>query len=168
MPSGIFPESILCATLSCSRLFRSLNVLGIGPISLLKLTSNTVRFLSIPISGGRHEFKPLFIKIISFRFDMFPKLDGTQPWNLLFATTITDTGEFPKLSGRLNTNLLWLMKMASNGLSKSSRGTDPSNSLNLRSKNFSDGSFRITTGNFPANLLLLRSNSKSNFRFLNL
>lgn len=168
MPSGIFPDSMLCATLSCSMPLRSLNVSGIGPRSLLKLTSKTVRFLSNPISGGRHEFKPLFIKMISLRFDMLPKLEGTQPWNLLFAKTITDTGEFPKLSGRLNTNRLWLIKMASRGLSKSSRGTVPSNSLNLRSKNFSDGSFRTTTGNFPANLLLLRSNSKSNFRFLNL
>lgn len=70
---------------------------------------------------------------------MLPRLAGTQPWSLLFATTITDTGELPKLSGRSKANLLWLMKMASKSLSNSSFGTVPSNSLNLRSKNFSVG-----------------------------
>lgn len=117
----------------------------------------------MPISFGRQDLKPLFIKIISFRFDMFPKLDGTQPWNLLLASTMTETGEFPKLSGSSNLNLLWLMKMASKSLSKSSFGTDPSNSLNLRSRNFNIGNSRTTPGNFPANLLLLRSSSNSSF-----
>ncbi|TYG59662.1 hypothetical protein ES288_D07G004800v1 [Gossypium darwinii] len=76
--------------------------------------------------------------------------------NLLRQTkTITETGELPKLS-------------ASKSLSKSSLGTVPSNSLNLKSKNLSKGSLRITSGNLPANRLLLRSNSNISFNFINL
>uniref|UniRef100_A0A2P2JKQ8 Uncharacterized protein MANES_03G067800 n=1 Tax=Rhizophora mucronata TaxID=61149 RepID=A0A2P2JKQ8_RHIMU len=107
------------------------------------------------------------MSMISFRFDMFPKLDGTHPLKLLLANTMTDTGEFPKLSGRLNLNLLWLIKIASRGLSNSSFGTGPSNSLNLRSKYLRFGRLSTTSGNFPANRLLLRSSSYSIFKFLN-
>lgn len=131
------PDSRLCATSSCSILTRLPNESGSGPKSSLKLTSSTVKFCSNPISEGMQDLNPLFIKIISLRLDMFPMLDGTHPWNLLLATTMTDTGELPKLSGRSNLNLLWLMKIASSGLSNSSLGTVPSNSLNLRSKNLS-------------------------------
>lgn len=134
----------------------------------MKLTSNTVKFLSIPISGGKQDLNPLFIKIISFNLDMLPRLEGTQPWNLLLAKTITETGELPKLSGISNLKRLLLIKIASKSLSKSSLGTVPSNSLNLRSKNLSWGSLRTTFGNLPANLLLLRSSSNSNLRFWNL
>ncbi|XWS60778.1 hypothetical protein CRYUN_Cryun07bG0066300 [Craigia yunnanensis] len=45
------------------------------------------------------------------------------------------------------------MKRASKSLSKSSFGMVPSNSLNLKSKNLSKGSFRTTSGNLSANLL---------------
>lgn len=131
------PDSKLCATSSCSILTKLPNDSGNGPNSSLKLTSNTVKFFSNPISEGTQDLNPLFIKIISLRLDMFPMLDGTHPWNLLLAKTTTDTGELPKLSGRSNLNLLWLMKIASSGLSNSSLGTVPSNSLNLRSKNLS-------------------------------
>lgn len=141
---------------------------GNGPNSSLKLTSNTVKFLSRPISGGRQDLNPLFIMMISLRLDMLPRLEGRQPWNLLLASTMTDTGELPKLSGRSNLNRLWLMKMASNGLSKSSFGTVPSNSLNLRSRNLSCGSFKTTSGNLPAKRLLLISNSNKSFRVSNL
>ncbi|RYR07548.1 hypothetical protein Ahy_B05g074928 isoform A [Arachis hypogaea] len=65
-----------------------------------------VRFFNNPTSAGKQERKPLFIRIISFSLDMFPMLEGTQPWNLLFAKTITDTGEFPKLSGKSKTKRL--------------------------------------------------------------
>ncbi|KAF1872684.1 hypothetical protein Lal_00016521 [Lupinus albus] len=138
---------------------------GNGPNNWLKLTSNTVMFFNNPISDGKHERNALFIRIISFKFDMFPILAGIQPWNLLFARTITETGEFPKLSGRLNTKRLSFMNIASRSLSNNSLGTVPSKSLNLRSKNFSSGSVNTTFGNFPTNLLLLRSSSK---RSLNL
>lgn len=168
MLAGISPESILCATLSCSRLTISPILSGKGPINSLKLTSKTVKFLSIPISSGKQDLKPLFMRMISSRPDMLPRLEGTHPWNLLLARTITETGELPKLSGMLNLKRLWLMKMASKSLSKSSFGTVPSNSLNLRSKNLSLGSFRTTSGNLPANRLLLRSSSNSIFKFMNL
>lgn len=138
--AGIVPDSKLWATLSCSKLTIPPIVSGSEPKNWLKLTSNTVKFLSIPISSGKQDLNPLFIRMISLRFDMLPRLAGTQPWNLLLARTMTETGEFPKLSGRSNLNLLWLMKMASKSLSNSSLGTVPSNSLNLRSKNFSFGS----------------------------
>ncbi|RDX70943.1 hypothetical protein CR513_49759, partial [Mucuna pruriens] len=126
---------------------------GKGPSSWLKLTSNTVRFFKSPISEGKHDRNALFIKMISFKLDMFPRLAGMQPWNLLLASTMTETGEFPKLSGRSKTKRLSLMKMASRSLSNNSLGTVPSNSLNLRSKNLSDGRRRTTSGNFPANLV---------------
>lgn len=119
-------------------------------------------------SVGRHDLSPLFMKMISLRLDMLTKLEGTQPWNLLLARTMTETGEFPKLSGSSKRKRLSLMKMASKSLSKSSLGTVPSNSLNRRSRNLSDGSFRTTAGNLPAKRLLLRSSSKSSFRRLNL
>lgn len=166
--AGIVPVNKLCATLSCSKLTIPPIVSGNGPISSLKLTSKTVKSFSSPISGGKHDFKPFCKNMISFSVsDIFPKLAGKQPWNLLFARTITDTGEFPKLSGNSNWNRLWLMKMASRSLSKSSRGTLPSNSLNRRSKNLRVGNSRTRRGNFPANLLLLRSSSKRIFRFRN-
>lgn len=157
--SGIFPERKLLATLSCSKLTSPPNVSGNGPTNLLELTSNTVKFFNDPIPGGKQELSPLFIKIISFSLVILPKLAGKHPWNLLLARTMTDTGEFPKLSGSSNLNLLWLIKIASKSLSNSSLGTPPSNSLNLRSKNLSVGSLRTTSGNLPANRLLLRSNS---------
>ena len=166
--AGIFPESMLWATLSCSRLAIPPNASGNGPINWLKLTSKTVRSLSKPISAGMQDLNPLFMRMISLRFDMLPKLDGTHPWNLLFAKTMTDTGELPRFSGRSKTNLLWLIKIASKSLSNSSFGTVPSNSLNLRSKNLSEGSLSTTCGNFPANRLLLRSSSKSSLMSLNL
>ncbi|CAA6666275.1 unnamed protein product [Spirodela intermedia] len=77
---------------------------------------------------------------------MLPRLAGRQPLKWLLARTITDTGELPKLSGRSKEKRLWLMKMASRSLSKSSRGTFPSNSLNLMSRNLREGRRRTTRG----------------------
>lgn len=106
MLCGIAPESILLATLNCSRLTIPPIASGSGPNNPLPLKSSTVRFFSSPISGGKHDLSWLFISIISFNLLMLPRLAGTQPWNLLFASTITETGEFPKLSGNSKVNLL--------------------------------------------------------------
>lgn len=119
-------------------------VSGNGPINWLKLKSNTVKFFNNPISAGTQDLKPLFMKIISFKLVMLPRLAGTQPWNLLLASTMTETGEFPKLSGNSKENLLWLMNMASRGLSNNSGGTVPSNSLNLISRNINFGKLSTT------------------------
>lgn len=162
---GICPESRLCATSSCSRL-RILPIsFGSGPRSSLKLTSSTVSSLSSPISLGKQDLRPLFIRIISFRvFDILPMLAGRHPPKRLFASTITETGEFPMLFGISKRNRLLFMKMASRSLSKSSGGTVPSNSLNRRSRYLRDGRRSTTSGNFPAKRLLLTSSSKSRRR----
>lgn len=157
--SGIAPDNRLCATFSCSRLVSPPISSGNGPGISLKLTSSTVRFFSRPISLGKHDRSPLFKKITSFSLVMLPRLAGTQPRNLLLATTTTDTGEFPKLLGISKTNRLSLTKRASSSMSKSCAGTPPSNSLNLRSRYLRDGSFSTTLGNFPAKRLLLTSSS---------
>ncbi|RDX83888.1 hypothetical protein CR513_35146, partial [Mucuna pruriens] len=162
MLSGIFPES------NCSKLTAPPIASGKGPNNWLKLTSKTVKFFSNPISSGKHDLNALFIRIISFSLFMLPIPAGTHPWKWLLAKTMTETGEFPKLSGRSKTKRLWLMKIASRSLSKSSLGTVPSNSLNLRSRNFSCGRRSTTSGNFPAKRLLLRSNSKRSLRRSNL
>lgn len=142
---------------------------GSGPCRLLKLTSNTVNRFSIPICGGKHPVRLSFIRISSFSvFPIFPILPGMQPPRLLFASTSTETGEFPRFSGMPNRNRLSLRKMASKSLSKIFVGTPPSNSLNRRSRNFSAGSERTTVGNPPTNRLLLRSSSKRSFSFLKL
>lgn len=119
-------------------------VSGKVPINSLKLKSNTVKFFNRPISAGTQDLKPLFMKIISSKLDILPRLAGTQPWNLLLASTMTETGEFPKLSGNSKENLLWLMNMASSGLSNNSGGTVPSNSLNLISRKINLGKLNTT------------------------
>jgi len=124
-----------------------------------------VRFFNNPISEGKHDLNKLFKKLISFKLDMFPILEGMHPWNLLFAKTTTETGELPRFSGRSKAKRLSFMKIASRSLSNNSFGTVPSNSLNLMSKNLRTGKRKTTSGNFPANLLLLRSNSKRSFSF---
>lgn len=106
MLCGITPERILLATFNCSKLSIPPILSGNGPTNPLKLKSSTVKFFSNPISGGRHDLSPLFINIISFNLLMLPRLAGTQPWNLLLASTITETGELPKLSGNSKANLL--------------------------------------------------------------
>lgn len=90
-------------------------------------------------------------------------LPGMHPPKLLLAKTRTDTGELPRFSGIPNRNRLSFKKIASSFLSNSLSGTGPSNSLNLKSKNFNDGNDNTTTGNPPAKRLLLRSSSKRSF-----
>lgn len=142
---------------------------GNGPISWLKPTSKTVTFVNSPISSGKQDLNPLSKNIISFNvLDILPMLAGKHPWKLLFASTITETGELPKLSGRSKRNRLWFMKMASSGLSNSSLGTVPSNSLKRRSRYLREGNLSTTVGNLPAKRLLLKSSSNRSFRFSNL
>lgn len=93
-------------------------------------------------------------------------LPGIHPPKLLFAKTKTETGELPRFSGIPNWNLLSFKKIASRGLSKSFVGTDPSNSLNRRSRNLSEGKDNTTFGKPPTKRLLLRSSSKRSFNLL--
>lgn len=105
------------------------------------------------------------MRMISFNvFPIFPMLPGIQPPRSLLANTNTETGEFPRFSGIPNWNLLSLRKMASRSLSNSFDGTEPSNSLNRRSKYLSFGRERNNLGNLPTKRLLLRSTSYSSFR----
>lgn len=138
---------------------------GRDPCSRLKLTSNTVTFLSIPIVGGKHPVRLSFNRIISFNvFPILPILAGMQPPRSLLANTSTETGEFPRFSGIPKRNLLSFKKMASRSLSKSFVGTPPSNSLNRRSRYLSRGRERTTSGNFPTKRLLLISSSNKSFK----
>ena len=128
-----------------------------------------MRLLRSVSCDGKQDLKPLFMRMISLRFfDMLAMLAGRHPPKWLLASTITETGELPRLSGNPEENRLWLMKMASRFLSKSSGGTFPSNSLNRRSRNLREGNRRTTRGNLPAKRLLLTSSSKSSLRFSNL
>lgn len=90
---------------------------------------------------------------------------GMHPVNLLLANTITEAGEFPKLSGMFEVNRLLFTKMASKSLSKSSGGNFPSNSLNLRSRYLRLGILRTTSGKEPTKWLLLMSNSYKTVKF---
>lgn len=90
---------------------------------------------------------------------------GTQPENLLLATTSTETGDLSSVNGIEVAKRLLLMNRASKSFKKRSVGKSPSNSLKRMSKNFSIGSDRTTVGKPPTNLLLLRSSSKSSFSF---
>lgn len=169
MLRGIEPESMLWATSSCSKLTIAPMLLGKDPTNLLKLTSNTVKFFSFPISGGRQAVRLLLSTMISFRVPaILPMLEGKHPLKLLLANTATDTGEFPRLVGISKWNLLLFTNMASRSLSKSWEGSPPSNSLNLMSKYFNEGSDRTTLGNSPTNLLLLISSSNNSLSLLKL
>jgi hypothetical protein len=119
MPAGISPDSLLCATFNCSKLFIFPTDSGKVPTNMLELTSNTVTPLNNPISEGKHPVNPLFVMIISFNvFLMFDKPEGRQPLRLLFAKTITETGELPMFAGNEHWNLLSLMNKASSFMSK--------------------------------------------------
>lgn len=98
--SGMVPESMLCATSSCSIFSNPPKNSGTLPINLLKETSSTVSSVSKPNSEGTQELRPQFMRITSFNvFDMFAMPAGRHPLNLLLASTSTDTGELPMLSG---------------------------------------------------------------------
>lgn len=155
----ICPDNLLCATLSSSKLPISPMLSSSGPTIWLLLTSSTVKFFSFPISLGKHDEKPLFVRTNSFKFPIFPKLEGIHPSNLLLAKTITETGELPIFSGKAEENRLLFMKIASKSFSKSPIGSLPSNSLYRMSKYLRLGNWRKISGNFPAKRLLLRSSS---------
>lgn len=142
-----------------SKLFRPEKLLGKVPTKSLSLASNTVRFPSNPISGGKQPLSSLLRKMISFKFGMLPMVRGTQPLNLLLANVTTVAVEFPNESGILSLNLLLFKKIASSSLTKSSGGISPSKSLYLRSRYLTTGQFRTTLGNGPTKRLLLTSNS---------
>lgn len=133
---------------------------GSEPTSLLELTSKTVNWFINPISDGKQPVNPIFVRIISSRFPaIFVKLEGKQLLKLLFANTMTETGDLPKFLGMDDWNLLLLMKSASRFLSKSLEGILPLNSLYLISRNLSEGRESTTEGNLPLNWLLLTSSS---------
>lgn len=158
--SGISPDNSLFATFSCSNFFILPNDSGSSPTNLLKLTSNTVTMSKSPISLGKHPVKPLLVMIISLRVPfILTKLKGRHPFRSLFANTTTETGLFPKFSGKENWKLLLLMKSASSLTSKRREGTLPWKLLNLISKYFKLGMQRTTSGNGPENWLLLMSSS---------
>nr|GMD75616.1 hypothetical protein CR513_35146 [Ipomoea batatas] len=114
MLAGISPESLLCATLSCSSFLSFPMDSGRLPTRLLKLTSNTFSSFRSPISSGKHAPKLTFIRIISLRvFRILAMLGGRHPRRLLFAKTRTETGEFPKFLGNVTVKLLWFTKRAS-------------------------------------------------------
>ncbi|KAK3042200.1 hypothetical protein RJ639_001320, partial [Escallonia herrerae] len=100
--AGISPESLLCATLSCSKLFIPPIDSGRVPTSALELTSNTVKLSNNPISLGKHPLNPTLLRIISFRvLRILAMLGGKQPLKLLLANTKADTFELPKLLGNV-------------------------------------------------------------------
>jgi hypothetical protein len=126
----------------------------------LKLTSSTVSSRSSPSSAGKQELSPLLMSRISLSVpDMLAMLAGRHPPKLLCARTTTEAGELPMLSGSWKRRRLWLRKMASSGRSKRRAGTEPSKSLNRRSRKRSAGRSRTTSGNGPTKRLLLRSSS---------
>jgi hypothetical protein len=165
MLAGISPDNSLCATFNSSKLSIFPIDSGKGPTSMLKLTSNTVTLFNNPISEGTHPLNPLFFMIISFNvFLMFDKVEGRQPLRLLFAKTITETGELPMFSGNDDWNLLSLMNRASRFMSKRRDGMSPWNPLNRISRNLSEGRQRRIEGNCPENRLLLISSSWRRWR----
>lgn len=140
MLAGISPESLLCATFSCSKLLIPPIDSGNVPTNILSLTSNTVASFNNPISVGKQPFSPIFNRIISFRVPpMFPMLDGKHPLTWLFARTTTDTGELPKFFGNADLKLLLFTNNASSLKSKSLDGISPSNLLKRMSRNLRDG-----------------------------
>lgn len=133
---------------------------GKDPTNLFSLMSNTVALWSSVISSGKQPERPLWAKLISSKVSpILPMLFGRQPLKWFCATTITEAGELPKFSGRLEWNLLLFMNMASSCLSKRAGGNAPSKSLNLISRYLRFGNSRTTCGNGPTKRLLLTSSS---------
>jgi hypothetical protein len=157
---GTNPVRVLCAISSSSTLESPLKDFGKIPVNVLEAMSKTVTFPSKPISAGKHPVRSLFRKTISFNVPaIFPMLLGMQPLRLLLATTTTEAGEFPRVSGMVDVNRLLFKNRASKSLLKSSGGSSPSKSLNLRSRYFRFGIPMTTVGNRPTNRLLLTSSS---------
>ncbi|GER40383.1 phenylalanine--tRNA ligase beta subunit [Striga asiatica] len=135
IPDGIPPDIKLCPTFSSAKLPISAIEPGSGPTILFRLTSKTVRFLSLPISLGKHDDSPLFVTTSSFSVaHMSPIPEGKHPSKPLFARTKTETRELPIFSGSVDENRLSLTKTASRFLEKRDSGRAPSNSLYLKSR----------------------------------
>uniref|UniRef100_A0A0Q3PIJ8 Uncharacterized protein n=1 Tax=Setaria italica TaxID=4555 RepID=A0A0Q3PIJ8_SETIT len=100
IPSGTSPTRRLWPRSSCSTLRSPASSPGMAPMSLLKLRSSTVSPLSAPISGGMHDLSPVFMRMIwSSVPDMLATDAGRHPPKSLLASTSTDAGELPTLSG---------------------------------------------------------------------
>ena len=156
---------MLCAIEISSTSLSPCNVFGNAPTSKFSLTSKTAKCSSFPISSGKQPVRLLPITTNSFKFFIWPMLEGIQPLIPLLAKTMTDAGEFPIFSGIVDVNLLLFINIASSVLLKSSGGISPSNSLNLISMNFISGIERTWWGNLPTKRLLLISNSCKSFNF---
>ena len=157
--SGTKPVNTLCDTSIASTLSKPAKLLGKIPVNELDETSNTVRFLSIPISTGKQPERSFPPNAISFNLPILPILLGIHPVKLLFEKTTTDTVELPRFSGIVPVKRLLFRNKASSSLLKSPVGKEPSKSLYLISRNLSSGNPTSTSGNCPTNLLLLISSS---------
>jgi len=121
-----------------------------------KIKSCRKQPLSSPTSCRKQPVQSILERTISSRVSaIFAKLGGMQPLMSLLATTNTETGEFPRLSGRVDWNLLLFMERASSFRSKSCGGILPSNSLNLTSRHLRECKKKTTTGNGPLKWLLV-------------
>ena len=160
MLSPTNPVSMLRETSNSSTMESPLKVFGNIPVNSLLAMSKTVMFPSNPISAGKHPMRSLFKNTISFNvLAILPILLGMQPLRWLLATTTTEAGEFPKVSGIVDVNRLLFKNKASKSLLKSSGGNLPSKLLYLRSRYFKLGIVRTTIGNGPTSRLLLTSSS---------
>lgn len=160
MLSETNPVSMLSETSSSHITSIPLSVFGKTPLKEFDFTLTIVAFPSNPISDGKHPESSLFSRTISFSVcDIFPMLFGMQPLILLFASTNTETGEFPRFSGIWEVNKLSFKNKASRSISKSSGGNSPSKLLNLRSRNLRLCISRTTVGKGPTKRLLLTSSS---------
>lgn len=160
MLSGTKPVNMLCETSNTSNFPRSLKDLGNAPVNVFEETSRTVSFPSFPISDGKQPERLLFKNIISFNvLAIFPMLHGMQPVRLLLATTTTEAGDEPRVSGMVDVNLLLFKNKASSSFRKSPSGNLPSKLLYRRSRYLSEGNDKTTVGNEPTNRLLLTSSS---------
>uniref|UniRef100_A0A5K1A993 Uncharacterized protein n=1 Tax=Nymphaea colorata TaxID=210225 RepID=A0A5K1A993_9MAGN len=147
MVAGISPDSLLWATFNCSSLFNAPRLSGKGPTNSLYPMSKTTNSVRFPISSGIQDVSELLSNKSSLRVEPIRPMDlGRQPLMLLLANTTTETVEFPKFSGIVDTKLLSFMNKTSKFISKSAGGILPSNALNRMSKNLSDGRQSTTEG----------------------
>lgn len=77
------PVSLLYERTSVRILSKLEKLCGTFPWNKLELTSKTLKFLSDPISDGKHPDSLLSESIISFKFCMLPIDLGMQPLKLL-------------------------------------------------------------------------------------
>lgn len=162
--SDTYPVSWLYERTNVRILSKLEKLCGTLPWNKLELASKTLKFLSDPISYGKHPDSLLFESIISFKLYMLPIDRGMQPLKLLLANVTTETVEYPIVSGMLDQNLLWFKKSASSFISKSAHGNSPSKLLYRRSRYLRVVQDKTTLGKEPTSLLLLTSNSYISFQ----